>query len=51
MTTKTCRKCSETKPEAEFYHNPGMSDGRSNDCRPCYKAAVTERKRAKKIRA
>lgn len=47
--TKTCRKCHATKHETEFYHNPGMSDGRSNHCKDCYRKACRERKAAKKL--
>ena len=36
---KTCRKCGETKPAAEFRANARMADGLSSWCAECHNAA------------
>lgn len=53
-TSKTCRKCGETKTAADFPRNPRVSDGLSSWCKPCHRAATNawrERKRAEADRA
>lgn len=39
---KTCFKCHEEKPEAEFYAHGMMSDGLLGKCKECTKADVRE---------
>lgn len=37
---KTCTKCHQTKPPAEFNKNSAAKDGLTNSCRDCNKAAA-----------
>ena len=39
---KTCRKCGESKPESEFYHDKTMADGLRSACKECIKAQSQE---------
>ena len=34
---KTCSKCKEVKPLADFHRNRAKSDGRASYCKPCMK--------------
>jgi hypothetical protein len=43
---KTCFKCGETKPIAEFYAHPKMADGRLGKCKVCTRADVKKAYRA-----
>ncbi len=48
---KTCTKCGETKPLADFYAMTGMRDGHRNDCIVCNKLAKRARYRRNPERA
>lgn len=39
---KTCRRCGETRPLAEFYAHKLTSDGRTTYCKTCSKAATRD---------
>ena len=43
--SKSCFKCGEVKPLAEFYKNPKMGDGHVNKCKECNKRDVTENRK------
>lgn len=43
---KTCAKCGDRKPLADFYRAAGMRDGYRNDCKACNLAAKAARYRA-----
>ena len=54
MTSKTCAKCGESKPAAEFFKDCSRRDGLSSRCKPCkntsnknYRDANIEKVRAK----
>jgi hypothetical protein len=40
---KTCSKCGECKPLAEFYKHPGGVGGRRGDCKTCVLKARRKR--------
>lgn len=46
IVVKTCIKCGGSKPLHEFYSQPGMRDGRRNDCKQCMNDARKLRYRA-----
>jgi hypothetical protein len=50
---KSCMKCGETKPLAEFYPHKAMADGHLNKCKACAKADVAAHRSAnlEKVRA
>lgn len=37
---KTCSRCSESKPLAEFHNHKGRSDGRASHCKDCHKVSM-----------
>lgn len=53
IRSKTCRKCSETKPIADFYGKsrsadfPESSAGFSSDCKVCVRASVAAYRKAR----
>jgi len=38
VTEKTCCRCKETKPAAQFFTTPYMKDGLRSQCKPCHQA-------------
>ena len=42
---KTCRRCGEAKPLADYYRNRVMRDGALNTCKPCVLAQQHEYRR------
>lgn len=42
MDVKTCFKCNQEKPLADFYKHKAMSDGHVNKCKECNKVDVRE---------
>ncbi|MBM7770607.1 hypothetical protein JOD54_000811 [Actinokineospora baliensis] len=50
MEVKTCTRCAEEKPLAEYYHRPDSRDGRRSACSSCCRAASTARHRANRDR-
>jgi hypothetical protein len=43
---KTCSKCRQAKPAAEFYADPNHRDKLSSACRPCMRAQASAWARA-----
>lgn len=41
MIAKTCYRCGDEKPIADFYRNPGTRDGLLGQCKACQKAATS----------
>lgn len=48
MSTKTCKKCGETKPLIAFHQDSGKADGRRTVCKACCSKYATERNKAKR---
>ncbi len=44
-TTKVCCRCKEEKPVSEFYSATSSTDGLRSDCKDCFKAYQSERRR------
>jgi len=44
MFTKTCKRCSKTKPIEQFYKNKETVDGRHSHCAECSKAIARDRR-------
>ena len=42
VTEKTCCRCKETKPAAQFFTTPYMKDGLRSQCKPCHQALARE---------
>jgi hypothetical protein len=43
---KTCNRCGETKPMAEFHRNSRIPDGRLNQCKACVRTRMSAAKQA-----
>ena len=50
VSSKTCRRCGQEKPVAEFARHPRSSDRLHPNCRDCHSAAVSEGSRSGRAR-
>lgn len=48
--TKTCKRCSMSKPRSEFYRCRTMSDGLRAECKPCHQALGREWRESNRVR-
>lgn len=51
VAEKTCTRCGETKPVAEFHRNRTRRDGLQSRCKVCQRAAVSSDENTARSRA